>query len=471
MARRGISLIFVIAIVFLIFYFFRRNHDDHWRVAMKSFPPRISTTMAHSLTASYIIKQTHATVFFKDRFGSYRSDILNRWSKDLNDNSLHFCIDQPRAFSPGIYFDVEALKTLIKNISQKEELAISINSTNENCISVETKGMATKLISLMSELEYAPTAKSGDERYELGLGEFKITKVSSDEVLLSRKSKVNGQFNYIDFIKIDGPKDKKLTTIKFNDYNLVGEELIPLEAKQYFRSVKATTLKSNVLLLNISDKTIRKAIFSCVDSIDLSKALYGKAFKGLNSSSLIPRGMAGFEITSKKIQCAPYEKRNLKTPVLKFVTWHSENELKIKNEVEKLGKRAGVNIVTEFYSYPELTEILYRHKENFNLLPITIDTKNGSLVQLFESFGLPEKSLLSFTVPNVRNGFQKLRQVGPNSEKLKISAQELNSEILEQALAVPLFQPEKTYYYPQNIDEIFLGDDFLDFPHVARFKL
>lgn len=438
---------------------------------MKSLPLRISTTMAHSLTASYILKQTHSPVFFKDRFGSYQSNILSRWHKNLDDNFLYLCIDRPKFFSPDKYFDIDGLKNLVKMVTAKEGLSVTINSTEKNCINIELNAEATKLLVAMSELENAPTARSSDERYELGLGEFKVTEFSVEKIVLNRKLMLDDHFNIIEFIKIDGPNDKNLAALDFNDYNLIGEDLIPKEVRKNFRSVTTTTLKSNVLLLNIRDKNIRRAIFSCVDSIALSRVLYGKRFVGLNSSSLIPRGMEGAQTISKKSQCVPYTSRNSKTPSITFITWRSDNESAIQDEVEKLGRRAGVSIKTEFYSYTELTDILYHHKDRFNLLPITIDTKNGSFSQLFESFGSPEKSLLSFTVASVRREFQKLRQSQTNSGTQKTIANTLNNEILSQALAVPLFQPIKTYYYPPNIDEIFLGDDFLDFPQVARFKL
>jgi hypothetical protein len=113
--------------LFLLISLVHCGQNKIWHVVTSGLPEKITVDEENLLLTSYILKQTHLTLFEKNKNDSYSSRIIDTWSRDLQNKSYNFCINKQKTFSDNIYFGVNELQIHIDNILKKEKLKYLYN--------------------------------------------------------------------------------------------------------------------------------------------------------------------------------------------------------------------------------------------------------------------------------------------------------------------------------------------------------
>ncbi|MHB9138689.1 MAG: hypothetical protein ACYC4Q_04710, partial [Victivallaceae bacterium] len=240
-----------------------------WRAVIVALPGKI-TTKEMSSTSYYIIKQTHEPIFRKDDGYNYTSKILKQWSRNIDYTRYTLCPDTSLLFDEALPFSFDLFKRHILEVTAKFDKSAIVRA-EDSCLTVKFDKPSRRYMDFLSAYANSPTIEVSS-MVEVGLGPFIVDSVAKDEITLRRKRSVSHGFNSIVVYDYKGAQDGRLKKIFISDYNFVSTRKgLELPESKYIR-FENMSLKSMVLLINLTDQKQRRILYNCIDIDMLRKA-------------------------------------------------------------------------------------------------------------------------------------------------------------------------------------------------------
>ncbi|USN46711.1 MAG: hypothetical protein H6626_10900 [Pseudobdellovibrionaceae bacterium] len=438
---------------------------QEWNVLTPGVPTRVSPDFKHSLLTSYILKQTHKPIFEYNSEKGYESQILDKWSRDLNYKHFQFCIYEPKTLAEDSYFDVNKLELFLNHFFKMEHLKPFIERNNKNCLKLTFSHSMRNIFTLLSQREHMPSFPGG-QNWENGLGPFTIQSMTDEIVVLTKKGPTSSGIKRINFVNSNSRTVDSFID-RIDDFNLAPSGWVKRFDLSRFNRFNTQQLKISAIVLNIDDKEARRIIFDCFPIEEFRNAMNPETKAFVNIKSIFPLGIPGAQLGLIARKCS---KTKIKQKPLRFVLWHGDHESRIVSIVKHLSEKTGIRIEVDFLPFNKLNELIYQNQSGYDLIPIKIDTKRKLHSPFFEAFIDPRKLITNQKVPGVLSTYEKLLALERSGQSSTSLAKILEHKLLDESLILPLYQVTKEIFYPKNITGLMIGDDFLDFPEISRIE-
>ncbi len=435
-----------------------------WEVLATGLPERVSTANSRSNIPYYILKQTHEPVFRKSDGQNYSSRILKKWSRSSDYRNFMFCPAQLLVFDDRTPFDFEQFKTHISSITAKYDSGFKL-SVADGCVNIAFNAQRKGYLDYLTLYENAPT-KLISGQAETGLGPFRVESFSKEKIILSRKIRLRAGYDQIVLHEYAGPKDPNLGNRAIKDFNIIPGGDIPDWVKQEYARVENVELKSINLIINHPDRKIRSRVYNCVDIPALRSAFFSGKKDFFNISNILPMGIPG---AVPGVPAQTCDKGSASGAELRFANWMFGNSEAMAKYAAELSRKSGIKIRLDQYSPQALVGVLHKGPRPFNLVIIVFDAVRPDPTAFFESFAKSD-GFHDFESPDIVSGYRKLFYADDEMER-EIISKELAGKISKQALALPLYQNIRAIYYPKEINNLIVGQGFLEYPEVAEFRL
>ena len=459
--RKTLTLIFGIFIMIGC----QSQNDDTWDVVSVWLPPEISPNMIHGNSVFYIVRQTHEPIIRVADNNSLYSNILKDWTRSDDYKSFKFCIKDNLEFDTGISFTAEGLFQSLEKLKPRFKGLTNIRTGN--CIEAKTDQPAKPLLDLLTNLEFAPTFEDKKTGWHLGLGPYKVVQKDSEQVILKRKVPIANGFNTIRMMSISG-STKEMESRKIEDFNLLPVEKIPNWTRQEYNSFPVSLLKVYGLVVNVKDKQIRKAIYNCLSIHHFRKAYFPKDRMPVDIASIFPIGIEGASPGKVKQSCDSSSFLKLQRK-LTLANWKPEAENDLEPVFQELEKATNIKVSVKNYDATVLGDLLLKKQSGYDLMVVALDTTNEEYLPFFESFLEPRKKFHAVDLSRLVPDYLGLKKAD-TKQKLVSIAQKLNTELLDEAVFVPILQQTREYFFPKDLKEMNLGLNFLGYLEIGNLR-
>ncbi|MFA5137724.1 MAG: hypothetical protein WC728_00715 [Elusimicrobiota bacterium] len=437
-----------------------------WEVLLPALPSRIVPESAGVNTVLYILKQTHEPLFRKDDGQRFESRVLRQWSRAVDSTSFTFCVDGSRTFDAGKPFSTADLQEHISRITGRFDPRHSLMREGD-CVSVAFERSRKDYLDFLTRYENAPSLKTGDPDVEMGLGPFKVQSMTSERIVLSRKSPVKGGYDSVVLHFYRGPGDPNLQNRNIADFNRVLAADVPAWVADEYQSFGNTLLKSYNLVINYPDPAVRRAVFGCMDTEGLRRAYFPGQKDFYDLKTLLPVGVPGAR-AGKPTQTCPGPLRGKSRVRLVFVDWRTDNEGSMREFVQAFARRTGIEVEVKPITLNELVDVVLNRPHPYQLAVIALDAVRPDHSAFFD-YVLMEKSLIDYDLSKARALYARMA-LEDDGAKRNALASELAEEISREAAVLPLFQDLRRFYYPKGIRNLVIGKGFLEYPEVGELR-
>ncbi|HBB68111.1 MAG TPA: hypothetical protein DCZ93_12635 [Elusimicrobia bacterium] len=442
----------------------RAEGGDAWQVLFTMLPARISTELAGLNIPLYILKQTHEPLLRQDDGQNFRSKILTSWSRNINSTEYAFCPDTSRSFDKDHPFSVAYLHGFIHSRTQAFDPSFTITETSA-CVKVKFTQKQTKYLSFLSLYDNAPTLKLIDGN-EAGLGEFRLTQLTKEEITLIRKHRVSNGYNAVICRLYRGVSDPNLQNREITDFNRIPETDIPEWVPKQSYSFVNMVLKVAVLALNVNDEKLRKLVFNCLDIQKLREAFYPHKKSFVQIQTVFPVGISGAKAGAPLQNCTKEKFRG--TTELIFTAWRPYTAEAFKEYFKEFKRRYGVGIKVKVMAPSEFLQTALERPHPYNLTIIGLDATRPNYSAFLDGI-LPKDGFFDFDMPILAAEYENMRRESDAVIQTKL-ASALADEISDRSLLLPLYQDQRVFYYPSKIKNVIVGREFLEYPEVADFQ-
>jgi len=442
------------------------GRDDNWDVIALGLPSEISPRFSHSLSTAYVLKQTHEPLFRHDDRKGYFSNVLDNWKRSIDSTEFSLCVGRPKPFGDGSAFDSAKLREFLATNLRRLQFSNYVIIAKDDCEIVRFNQSQRRFLYEFSLPENAPSQTSRLPKIENGLGAYFVDQALSDKLILKRKVTSKNGYNSITFTNVDQLDAAQIEKMGAEDHNLLPVFKIPQKIKTTYKSYQTMPLKIGALVLNIKDPEVRRAVADCVDIRKLRETLFTNGTQFSDISSILPVGVPGARSGLLPRRCSESKKQ---AKALRFATWMGAHQDELKKDLSGLGRQVGVEVKPEYYSYSDLTKLIYYKKDQYDLLVIKIDTKSKATSPFFEVFVDAKKSILRKPLTQFNGDLQALR-AAEGDGLVSAAAERLQKSLIDGKYVLPLFQETRALYYPKALKNIYLDDDYLDFPNLSRVE-
>lgn len=442
--------------------------DDEWHVLMMALPEEISTEVSDVSIVSYILAQTHKTVFKKSSNGLFVSEVLTDWNLSSDGKIAKFCVDGRIEFSANRNFSTSDLKNAIANAIDK--VPQSITQVGADCIEYSFSTPSFDLIEALSHIKNAPTIRIQNSKFESGLGKFLIESLSGNEVVLRRKVKENKSINVIRIFKYHGPGSfvSEANERLIDDPNRVSFDLIPAEIKESYKTFKFTQLQSGVLIINVRDIATRKRIYNCIDIPKLISAFAPDLVDRIFIQTLLPVGVPGGIEGIADQKCKDVAGQRYKN--VTFFNWKLPVQSRIETYFRDLQSQMGFPINVSQIDNSLLMKIATNKYEGDFISIFGLDSISAAPIDFYSGLIERHSHLPAIQNPKLFQLFEKLKSIPRDAQNEVLN--QIEKEIRATAIILPLYQPLRTFYYPKNIEGVVNSvDHSLLTPDISKIRL
>lgn len=435
-----------------------------WGVLLNGLPEKIIVGDDMTNSVFYIFKQTHEPLFRKDDGQNFTSRLLLSWGRNIASTEYTFCPDTKMYFDKDNQFGSEFFFRYIGDITPKYYKKSEIRLKKE-CVVVKFDRPRKGYLDFLSAYENAPAIRRSPVLEE-GLGPFGVTDVSKERIVLERKVPVRNGYNKIILFDYKGSQDGNLNNPEIADFNLIPESDVPDWVRNTYLSFKNTGLKISVLVLNIPDRTKRKAVYNCLDIHSFRKAFLPSKNDFLDIQTVLPLGFPGGVAGPPKQECGRYN--GLAGNTVTLANWRTDNTDDLLLFSNKFSRRTGLNLKIIGYKPAEIMSIIHKIPHPYELVQINISALNSDHNTFLSTF-LKEDVYLDFDITQARKAYTQMTQEDEPSRKIELAL--LAAQELEKASVVlPLYQHNARIFYPPGIKNVNVGSELGWYPEVADFR-
>lgn len=440
--------------------------EHAWGVYFSGLPEKVLVKLAGEDAVFYILKQTHEPVLRKDDGQNYSSRILKSWRRNTDSTEYVLCPDTSQEFDGQNLFSLEYFISHLSRITGKYSREFRVERTGD-CARVSFDRPRKGYSDFLTKYENAPTLAKNINT-EIGLGYFYVEDLSKERVLLKRKQPYKNGYNSVIMYEYSGLSGLKSPKKDVLDYNRIPENEIPAEIAGKYLSFKNISLKSVSLIINHPDKQLREAVYNCIDTEKLRAAFFPEAKGFYDIKTVLPLGVPG-ALPGKPVQtCRRLAWPEGQTPLLTFANWREDNTEPLKMFASDFFKRSGIRIGIEKYDAYELVKTLFRRPHPYNLVMIGTSVVHPEYEVFFKDI-LGKDGLLDFDLPRESSLYGKMIKTDDLQEKINM-AEKIAEGLSEEAVALPLYQEVRNFYYPPEIKNLVIGTSFIEYPEVADFR-
>lgn len=458
-------VLIVLIITFSFYYFFSligdRKHDDSWYVLFNVIPDSIKLKDIEFSHISYILQQTHKPLFRKKNLSEYESDILVSWTRSSDNKSYELCPNQELLFYKHIKFSSEYLYSFLKEktlLEERDDL-----NFNANCVVIKFKNENKQFLKKFSKLALSPSIEL-NEKVDVGLGAFEVENINEEIVQLKRKTYKRASINKIIVKKYKNFQSFFVNENRFvDDVNRLPFNEIPTFLIENMNKFLVNQLQVAILILNIKDNSLRSKIYDCIDIKNLTTSFMGDHASLQNVSTVVPVGLKGGKADILSRKC-----RDIKlTKAVDFLNWKENSKRTLEQYFEKFYLTSGVKINIMNIGNQELEAVANNKIEKDYITIIGVDSLDGELVDFYNGLINKENHILALQNKKLFELYEELKQ----SEELEVVNQ-IEEIISKSKVILPLFQVNKIFYYPKNIQ---MNGDTSDIslrsPNIAEISL
>ena len=440
------------------------KRDQTWNALVLGLPEQLGVGAANVNMGLYVIKQTHEPIFRIDKYGQFYSQILKNWERNRDYSRLTFCPNEQLSFDSSTSFDSQYLKSFIDDYSSKMNLSVD-SKIVENCLVSNIASDGKRFLTGLTKYENSPTHKVENKNYEYGLGKFEVSEFNKKELIMLRKEKNSNGFNKIVFKTYEGPEDLALKDKNFEDFNRVFVTDIPDWVQKEFKSFDVQLLQSVNLVLNIQDEKARKRLFHCIDVDKFRRAFAFGQTKFSEINNILPVGVLG-GVSKRVEQNCSIPDESISYP---FYNWKVYNFDSLKEYFDQL-KKQNIHLSLENHSLDDFVSSVFKQPHPYKITVMAFDATIGSHEPFFTHLVNTNQAVID----------SPLTEASPLLENLLKETNETKKEILvEQILTIlkksyyilPMYQEQRSFYYPKRIKDINLGNNFLEFPEIGELKI
>lgn len=444
-----------------------RKKPHVWTALLMGTVSEIKPSAAHSDRVSYILRQTHEPLFRFDENNQATSRLLTKWSRSDDYKDFQLCPNQHLSFEKNEIFNTRDIKNSIK--SAWNGIAKYSLVEENGCLAIHFLKPRFNFFETLASFGTAPSRPTSDHRIELGLGPFRVSKLADDEIVLLRKiPNANKRFNKIVLKNIDFLSQEQINDHSIQEFNLISRSKIPHWVPEEYATYPNSNLRTYDLVINIPDLHLRKAIFNCLDVAKLRNAFFqSQSFRDIGS--LFPIGIKGAVSQKVHQSCIGFSGFKLRSRPLVFLNWKPEHDSELRKLFAELEVKTGIVIKSKPCTATELAHHFIDTHSGYDLGIVYIQNEFSDMADFLETFVDPNKIIHSLKFPDLAKKFEQFKNTADQEKRQKFGIA-LNNDILNQAIALPLFQPINHIYYPKDIKLPQVGSTFNTWPEVDQIQ-
>ncbi len=250
------------------------------------------------------------------------------------------------------------------------------------------------------------------------------------------------------------------------DFNRVLLKDQPDWLKHDMKMFDVSLLQTVNLFINIKDPMVRALIFQCMPIHEFRKAFMNGQLNFSDVDGVIPVGVGH---ARRKMVAQNCKRASVKRgdESFKFINWNTGNEENLKRVFEEFEERTGLKISTAAVTTADFIRDVFGRRPGYDLYVVAIDAVRPEISPFFEPIVDQRRRLLDFG-PILDARMNLLENAsGDTATDL---ASEINQEILDSHVVLPLYQEMRTFYYPRTMKGNSTGRNFLEYPEVAELK-
>lgn len=356
-------------------------------------------------------------------------------------------------FNSNKSFDTTYFSNYIKSVTQKFDNKFLVIQKN-GCFKIKFETPKRKYLDFLTYYENAPTVRR-TQNIEDGLGEFYVDVLNSELIVLKRKRRIKNAYEIIVGKRYN---EQDNLNCGFYDFNLIAPFSRPEWVEEKYQKVENVELKTVVLIINHSDKNLRKLIYDCIDIYKLRSSFYPKKKDFIDVKSILPMGVY---LPGKEFPKQDCKVKDISYPELIFANWMSDNEEQMNTFVSNFYKKTGVKIKVRKITPEVLVKNFDESKKIYNLTIVVIGAAKNDPITFLEPF-FYKRRFYDYSV------VKKIMK--PENSKYIDDYTELINVLKKEFLVLPLYQSINQLYYPPHIKNIIVGRDFLQYPEIAEFR-
>lgn len=437
-----------------------------WTVLVNGLPTKVSPEFASRSVVYYILRQTHEPLFRLDDGENYTSRLLKKWDRRISDGSYCLCPNTSLRFNADSKFSVDFFGKYIEATIKRRWPSAEVLQEND-CFRVRFQDARGGFFDYLSQYENAPSVQDRNG-FSQGLGAYRISKIDEGKIELERKNPVSNGYNRIVLYEYTAWKKSGTNAESVSDFNRISPEDIPAWAPQKYVSFANVTLKSGVLVINHPDAHLRNLIYNCVQ-VDVFRNAYFPTKKDFHSiKTVFPMGVPGGAAGLPAQVCDKKIKDGLKDREFVFANWREDNLKQIENFSREFHRVTGVKMRVVNSSPQTLIKKLHKFPRPFNAIVLHLDAIRAEQSAFFDVFLLKD-GYLDFPLPRISEMYQDMQTKENQEDRSHIGAN-IAETLKNEHVVLPLYQEERTFYYPKEIKNLNVGVGFIEYPEIAEFK-
>jgi len=444
-------------------WMFNAGKDITWEVLFPGLPAEVSVSKASHNAILYILKQTHEPVFRKDDGQNYYSKILNKWVRNLDDKEYLLCPDTKLKFNSEVGFGVKLFAEHMDAVLGRYKSKVEISNT-QDCVVIKFGSPQPGFLEYLTLYENAPTV-TNSSGIEDGLGPFSIESLGREAAVLRRKRRIRKGAGKIVLYDYKGGKDAVFRKGGIFDYNRIPPFDIPAGIKDSYLAFDNIQLKSINLVINHPDIKVRDLIYNCVNIGEFRKAYFPNSGNVYEIGNVFPMGVPGAKSGLPRQACAP---QGRKMPPVVLANWRNDNSESLAAFARDFYSKTGLQMRIRSYQPSELARIIHSKPRPYNLLVMTIDAVRPEYNAFLSPF-FREKAYVDYRPAKGVALYGELQSEYDHSKQLDISKAILDV-IINERMALPLYQVAGKLYYPRGIKNLEAGRGYLEYPEVGDFR-
>ncbi len=444
------------------------NKDDQvWDVVFMGIPNSLNPQDVEVSTVGYLLNQTHRPLFYKNQDGVYRSDLLSKIAQDQSGLNLSLCVREQIQLGSSRLLQSSDLHSFISRRTSELNLKVDIES-NGQCLLLKFKELHHDFFDIFSKMENAPSWNFGDS-FDEGLGDFYVSKSNSDYIELTRKSENKRGFNKImvhAYVN-QGALESLISSRRIEDLNRISAELVPKYIRETYASYEVALLQTGILLLNIKNDELRRLIYNCLNISDFRIAFSpGQAFFK-DIKTILPIGVPGAQSGKPDQHCNLNGASPKRFGKVSFWNWKDNNREQLKQFLDHFSSKIGIEIEYQEVAPERLFSIVKHDEQKHELIVIGLSANEFHYRDFYQYLLDPKHTILSKIPIDFRKEIDLL-DARPSLRLQSELIQKLDSALFEKAVALPLFQQIRPFFYPKELKGLEFGSNFLAHPIVSE---
>lgn len=441
-----------------------RRGCDAWVVFVSALPNNFSAKGAVDMESSYMLRQTHEAMFRKDDGQNFQSRVLKKWTRSPDFRNYTFCQDNTLVFYGEHKFSNSFFQAYISSVTGRYSPDFK-QTWEDGCITVTFAKSAKEYLNFLSKYENAPSLQMSPTA-EAGLGPFMVAEMTNAMVRLQRKKYCEDGYNSV-VLRQYKPGDDISGVMPVSDFNKVLFDK-KWDTTNYF-AFDNVEPRSIVLLINYPDRSVRAAVYNCLDIGEFNRAYVSTLGSFNYVGTVLPMGMVGAQFGRPSQNCQAVRRR-FSGQELVLANFQPGNDVTLRKFLDAFNDNTGLSIKARRYSSKELVDIIKekRERQPYELIVLMVDSTRNEYADIFDNF-YGENNIIADIPAKQKRLFMELVREEDPGKKEKI-AHALSTFLADEYFALPLFQYSKTMYYPKDIKNIIVGRSFIEYPEVADFR-